>query len=88
VDQFFAAADTSLVKQARTTAATALRVATHGTHKAARALFWPPPPPSPLTPASLERGLLRPPRRWKRAEFKIGDQAVRTVVATKAGEPR
>jgi hypothetical protein len=32
--------------------------------------------------------LLRPPRRWKRAEFKIGDQAVRTVVATKAGEPR
>jgi hypothetical protein len=39
VDQFFAAADTSLVKQARTTAATALRVATHGTHKAARLCF-------------------------------------------------
>jgi hypothetical protein len=27
-----------------------------------------------------ERGLLRPPRRWKRVEFKVGDRIVRTFV--------
>ncbi len=31
-----------------------------------------------------ERGWLRPPRRWKVEEFKIGDEAVRAVVPTKA----
>ena len=31
-----------------------------------------------------ERGWLREPRRWKVAEFKIGDQVLRTVVPTKA----
>jgi len=31
-----------------------------------------------------ERGWLRPPRRWKWAEVKIGDQVVRTVVQTQA----
>jgi len=35
-----------------------------------------------------ERGWLRPPRRWKVAEFQIGDQVVRTVVPTKAEERR
>lgn len=30
------------------------------------------------------RGWLREPRRWKVAEFRIGDQVVRTVVPTKA----
>jgi len=31
-----------------------------------------------------ERGLLRGPRRWKLAEFKIGDNFVRALVPTKA----
>ena len=31
-----------------------------------------------------ERGLLRGPRRWKPAEFKIGDNFVRALVPTKA----
>lgn len=35
-----------------------------------------------------ERGWLRPPRRWRVAEFKIGDRAVRVVVPTKAEERR
>lgn len=35
-----------------------------------------------------ERGWLRPPRRWRVAEFRIGDQMLRTVVPTKAEERR
>lgn len=35
-----------------------------------------------------ERGELRPPRRWRWAEFKIGDDVVGTVVLTKAEERR
>jgi transcriptional regulator with XRE-family HTH domain len=33
-----------------------------------------------------ERGELRRPRRWKWAEFKVGDQVVRWVAPTKAAE--
>ena len=36
------------------------------------------------TRKSRERGLLRGPRRWKQAEFKIGDNFVRALVPTKA----
>jgi hypothetical protein len=35
-----------------------------------------------------ERGRLRPPRRWKWVEVKIGDQVVRDVVRTKASIER
>lgn len=35
-----------------------------------------------------ERGGLRPPRRWRKAEFKIGADVVRAVVLTKAEERR
>lgn len=35
-----------------------------------------------------ESGWLRPPRRWRKAEFKIGDSVVRAVVLTKAEERR
>jgi hypothetical protein len=35
-----------------------------------------------------ERGELRPPRRWRKAEFNIGDSVVRMVVPTKAEERR
>jgi hypothetical protein len=35
-----------------------------------------------------ERGWLRPPRRWKRIEVKIGDQVIRDVVRTKASVER
>lgn len=35
-----------------------------------------------------ERGWLRSPRRWRMAEFKIGDNVVRAVVPTKAEERR
>jgi len=34
-----------------------------------------------------ERGLLRGPRRWKIAEFKIGDDVVRALVPTKTYAP-
>jgi hypothetical protein len=35
-----------------------------------------------------ERGWLRPPRRWKRVEVKIGNQVIRDVVRTKASVER
>jgi hypothetical protein len=35
-----------------------------------------------------ERGWLRPPKRWKVAEFKVGSNFVRAVVLTKAEERR
>jgi hypothetical protein len=33
-----------------------------------------------ITQSEKARGLLREPRRWKWAEFKIGDQVVRAVM--------
>jgi hypothetical protein len=41
-----------------------------------------------LTQRDRERGYLRQPRRWKLAEFKVGDEVVRAVVPTKAQERR
>ena len=40
------------------------------------------------TQKEKERGELRRPRRWRKAEFKIGGDVVRTVVLTKAEERR
>lgn len=40
------------------------------------------------TQKEKERGELRPPRRWRKAEFKIGADVVRTVVLTKTEERR
>jgi hypothetical protein len=40
------------------------------------------------TRTEKERGRLRPPQRWRKAEFKIGEDVVRTLVPTKAEERR